>query len=59
MIYGVVAICGSTNLSQSGEQQQNNEAAIVYDRAFAGEIVNRIAIIAGQMRQQMAAASTP
>lgn len=51
----LLTICGSTNLSESGESKQNNEAAIVYDRAFAGEVVNRIQIIKGQMRAQMEA----
>ena len=54
----VLTICGSTNLSDGGEGKQNNEAAIVYDRAFAGEVVNRIQIIHSQMAAQMAAAKT-
>jgi hypothetical protein len=51
----VLTICGSTNLSEGGESKQNNEATIVYDRAFAGEVVNRIQIIKAQMREQMEA----
>jgi phosphatidylserine/phosphatidylglycerophosphate/cardiolipin synthase-like enzyme len=51
----LLTICGSTNLSEGGEQRQNNEAVIVYDRAFAGEVVNRIQIIKAQMRGQMEA----
>jgi phosphatidylserine/phosphatidylglycerophosphate/cardiolipin synthase-like enzyme len=51
----LLTICGSTNLSEGGESRQNNEATIVYDRAFAGEVVNRIQIIKAQMRQQMEA----
>lgn len=52
----LVTICGSTNLSAGGEGKQNNEAVIVYDRAFAGEVVNRILVIRGQMAAQMQAA---
>jgi len=51
----LLTICGSTNLSEGGESKQNNEAVIVYDRAFAGEVVNRIQIIHGQMKAQMEA----
>ncbi len=57
VVNGILTICGSTNLSEGGEQKQNNEATIVYDRAFAGEVVNRIAIIHGQMKAQMEAAA--
>jgi hypothetical protein len=49
----LVTICGSTNLSVGGETKQNNEATIVYDRAFAGEAINRIEIIHSEMSQQM------
>jgi len=52
----LVTICGSTNLSDSGEGKQNNEAVIVCDRAFAGEVTNRIQAIHGEMAQQMAVA---
>lgn len=55
VINRLVTICGSTNLSDSGEGKQNNEATIVYDRAFAGETVNRIDIIHSEMAAQMAA----
>lgn len=57
VINRVLTICGSTNLSDGGEGKQNNEATIVYDRAFAGETVNRIEIIHGEMAAQMAAAA--
>lgn len=57
VINRLVTICGSTNLSAGGEGKQNNEATIVYDRAFAGETVNRIEIIHGEMAAQMAAAA--
>ena len=56
VINRLVTICGSTNLSEGGEGKQNNEAVIINDRAFAGEVVNRIQIIHGQMRAQMEAA---
>lgn len=51
----LLTICGSTNLSAGGEGKQNNEATIVYDRAFAGETINRIEIIHSEMAAQMAA----
>lgn len=54
----LLTICGSTNLSEGGESKQNNEAVVVYDRAFAGEVVNRIQIIHGQMKAQMEGASS-
>lgn len=57
VINRVLTICGSTNLSDGGEGKQNNEATIVYDRAFAGETVNRIEIIHGEMAAQMQAAA--
>lgn len=53
VINRICTICGSTNLSGSGESKQNNEATIIYDRAFAGEVLNRIAAIKAQMRAQM------
>ncbi len=56
VVNSILTICGSTNLSEGGESKQNNEATIVYDRAFAGEVLNRIAIIHGQMKVQMEAA---
>lgn len=55
VINRLLTICGSTNLSDGGEGKQNNEATIVYDRAFAGETVNRIEIIHAEMAAQMAA----
>ena len=51
----ILTICGSTNLSEGGESKQNNEATIVYDRAFAAEMTNRIQVIHSQMRAQMEA----
>jgi hypothetical protein len=54
----LLTICGSTNLSEGGEGKQNNEAVIIYDRAFAGEVVNRIQIIHAQMKAQMEARTT-
>jgi hypothetical protein len=51
----ILTICGSTNFSVGGETKQNNEAKIVFDRAFAGETVNRIQIIRNEMAAQMAA----
>lgn len=53
VVNGILTIGGSTNLSEGGESKQNNEATIVYDRAFAGEVLNRIAIIHSQMKAQM------
>jgi hypothetical protein len=50
----ILTICGSTNFSVGGETKQNNEATIVYDRAFAAETVNRIEIIHSEMAAQMA-----
>ena len=55
----ILTICGSTNFSVGGETKQNNEATIVYDRAFAAETVNRIAVIRNEMAAQMAAAKAP
>lgn len=57
VVNGLLTICGSTNLSTGGESAQNNEAAIVYDRAFAAEAANRIALIHSEMAAQMAAAA--
>lgn len=55
----LLTICGSTNLSAGGEGKQNNEATIVFDRAFAGETVDRIEIIHSEMVDQMEAAKSP
>lgn len=52
----ILTICGSTNFSIGGESKQNNEATIVYDRAFAGEAINRIERIHAEMAAQMRAA---
>jgi phosphatidylserine/phosphatidylglycerophosphate/cardiolipin synthase-like enzyme len=54
VIDGLVTICGSTNLSTSGETLQNNEAVIVFDAVFAAEARARIDIVADEMRTQMA-----
>lgn len=59
VINRLVTICGSTNLSVGGEGKQNNEAVVIWDRAFAGEVVNRIQIIHAQMAAQMAKAQLP
>ncbi len=56
VIDGLVTICGSTNLSGSGETKQNNEAVIVFDPVFAVEATARIERIRGEMATQMAAA---
>lgn len=56
VINRILTICGSTNFSVGGETKQNNEATIVYDRAFAAETVNRIEIIHSEMAAQMGVA---
>ena len=53
VINRLVTICGSTNFSPSGETKQNNEAVIVFDRAFASETIDRIQIIHSEMAAQM------
>lgn len=53
----ILTICGSTNFSVGGETKQNNEATIVYDRAFAGETIDRIQTIHSEMVAQMNAAT--
>lgn len=53
VIDGLVTVCGSTNLSESGEAKQNNEAVIVWDAVFAAEARARIDCIADEMRTQM------
>lgn len=53
---GLVTIAGSTNLSESGETKQNNEAVIVWDAVFAAEARARIDVIHDEMLKQMAAA---
>jgi len=54
---GQVTIAGSTNLSESGESKQNNEAVIVWDAVFAAEARARIDVIHDEMLTQMAKAS--
>lgn len=53
VIDGQVTICGSTNLSESGESKQNNEAVIVFDAVFAAETRARIDAIHNEMHGQM------
>ena len=55
VIDGQVTIAGSTNLSESGESKQNNEAVIVWDAVFAAEARARIDVIHDEMLKQMAA----
>ena len=50
---GQVTVAGSTNLSESGESKQNNEAVIVWDAVFAAEARARIDVIASEMHAQM------
>jgi len=52
---GQVTVCGSTNLSESGESKQNNEAVIVWDPVFAAEARARIDCIHNEMHGQMVA----
>lgn len=53
VIDGQVTIAGSTNLSESGESKQNNEAVIVWDAVFAAEARARIDVIHSEMLHQM------
>ena len=55
---GQITVCGSTNLSDSGESKQNNECIVVFDAVFAAEARARIDMIADEMRTQMAAHSS-
>jgi phosphatidylserine/phosphatidylglycerophosphate/cardiolipin synthase-like enzyme len=55
VIDGQVTIAGSTNLSESGESKQNNEAVIVFDAVFAAEARARIDVIHDEMLKQMVA----
>lgn len=55
VIDGLVTVCGSTNLSASGESKQNNECVVVWDAVFAAEARARIDIVADEMRTQMEA----
>ncbi len=54
VIDGQITIAGSTNLSESGESKQNNEAVIVWDAVFAAEARARIDVIHDEMLKQMA-----
>lgn len=55
VIDGQITVCGSTNLSTSGETRQNNECVIVNDAVFAAEARARIDLIHSEMRAQMQA----
>lgn len=55
---GLVTVCGSTNLSDSGEGKQNNECVIVWDPVFAAEARARIDVIHNEMLMQMQAAAS-
>lgn len=57
VVDGQLTVCGSTNLSDSGEAKQNNEAVIVWDPVFAAEARARIDCIADEMRTQMQASA--
>ncbi len=59
VIDGLITITGSTNLSESGESKQNNEAVIVWDAVFAAEARARIDVIHDEMLKQMAAKPEP
>lgn len=59
VIDGLVTVCGSTNLSDSGESKQNNECLIVWDAVFAVEARARIDLIVDEMRRQMQAQAIP
>lgn len=52
-----ITIGGSTNLSDSGESKQNNEAIFVRSAAYALETQAKIALTAAEMRAQMDAAA--
>lgn len=53
VIDGIVTIQGSTNLSASGEDKQNNECTFVLDPVFATETRARIDKIHDEMLMQM------
>jgi len=57
VIDGILTIGGSTNLSVSGETQQNNECIVVMDATYAAETRAKIDLCHGEMAQQMAAAA--
>lgn len=57
VVDGLLTVCGSTNLSDSGESKQNNECLIVWDAVFAAEARARIDLITDEMRAQMASAT--
>lgn len=50
-----ITIGGSTNLSDSGETKQNNEAVFIRSASYALETQAKIDLTAAEMREQMAA----
>jgi len=53
VIDGIITIGGSTNLSVSGENQQNNEMIIIIDSTYAAETIAKIMLIHSEMQGQM------